>query len=464
MPLDIGTYLPPGPNERHIKPQAGPQEAFLSTDADIAIFGGSAGSGKSWALLLEAMRYPSHIHGFDSVMFRRNTTDIRKPGGLWSESMKLFPYAKGYPTSQNLTWRWENGGSVKLSHLEYEHTVLDWHGSQVPCICFDELTTFTKYQFFYLLSRNRGLTGIRPYIRASCNADAGSWVAELIQWWWNPETGYPIPNRSGRKRYFVRGGDDQLIWFPSRAAAMSATGQSAETIKSLTFIAAKLADNPALMKNDPQYVGNLMMLPAVERERLLNGNWKIRPSAGLYFNRSWTQVLDIAPRVIDVCRGWDLAATPETPDNDPDWTCSVKVGRLSDGRYLVMDATAFRGTPAEVERRMFNTASQDGYSVTVNVAQDPGQAGKAQIAALVRMLSGYRVEFSPETGDKVTRFAPFSAQAEAGNILVLRGPWNERWFQMLEGFPELPHDDDCDATARAFSSVAQSTLNEWLRL
>jgi predicted phage terminase large subunit-like protein len=98
------------------------------------------------------------------------------------------------------------------------------------------------------------------------------------------------------------------------------------------------------------------------------------------------------------------------------------------------------------------------------VAQDPGQAGKAQIAALVRMLSGYRVEFSPETGDKVTRFAPFSAQAEAGNILVLRGPWNERWFQMLEGFPELPHDDDCDATARAFSSVAQSTLNEWLRL
>jgi predicted phage terminase large subunit-like protein len=129
-----------------------------------------------------------------------------------------------------------------------------------------------------------------------------------------------------------------------------------------------------------------------------------------------------------------------------------------------MDATAFRGTPAEVERRIFNTASQDGYSTTVNIAQDPGQAGKAQIAAMVRMLSGYRVDFSPETGDKITRFAPFSAQAEAGNVLVLRGPWNERWFQMLEGFPELPHDDDADATARAFSSVAQSTLNEWLRL
>jgi predicted phage terminase large subunit-like protein len=353
---------------------------------------------------------------------------------------------------------------VKLSHLEYEHTVLDWHGSQVPCICFDELTTFTRHQFFYLLSRNRGTTGVRPYIRASCNADAGSWVAELIAWWIDQETGYPIADRSGVIRYFVRGGDDQLIWYDTRREAMAATGQSKETIKSLTFIAAKLADNPALMERDPAYLGNLMMLPAVERERLLNGNWKIRPSAGLYFNRSWCQVIDIAPRVIDVVRAWDLAATPETAENDPDWTCSVKVGRLSDGRYLVMDATAFRGSPAEVERRMFNLASQDGYITTVAVPQDPGQAGKAQIASLVRMLAGYRVDFSPETGDKVTRFSPFSAQAEAGNILVVRGPWNERWFQMLEGFPELPHDDDCDATSRAFNTVAQSTLNEWLRL
>jgi predicted phage terminase large subunit-like protein len=456
-------FKPPA-GQTWIVPQAGPQRAFLSSTADIALFGGAAGSGKSWALLLEAMRYPSRRQGFDSVVFRRNTTDIRRPGGLWSETMRLFPHAKAYPITHLLTWRWNKGGSVKLSHLEHENTVLDWHGSQVPCICFDELTTFTRHQFFYLLSRNRSTTGVRPYIRASCNADAGSWVADLIAWWIDQESGYPIQERSGVVRWFVRGSDDQLIWFDSRREAMAATGQPKETIKSLTFIAAKLADNPALMRSDPQYLGNLMMLPAVERERLLNGNWKIRPSAGLYFNRSWVQVVDIAPKVIDICRGWDLAATPETADNDPDWTCSVKLGRLPDGRYLVMDATSFRGTPAEVERRMLNLASQDGYVATVSIPQDPGQAGKSQIASLVRMLSGYRVDFGPETGDKVTRFAPFSAQAEAGNVLVVRGPWNERWFQMLEGFPELPHDDDCDATARAFQAVAQSTLNEWLRL
>jgi predicted phage terminase large subunit-like protein len=75
--------------------------------------------------------------------------------------------------------------------------------------------------------------------------------------------------------------------------------------------------------------------------------------------------------------------------------------------------------------------------------------------ALTRMLQGYIVESSPESGDKVTRFGPFSSQAEVGNILVLRGRWNERWFSELENFPEGAHDDDPDATSRAFNAIAQ---------
>jgi len=462
MPFDYDPLEQP--REGDIFPQPGPQEMFLRSAADIAIFGGAAGSGKSWALLLETLRHPPDVPGFDCVLFRRNTTDIRRPGGLWAESLKVFPDTGGIPINHRLEWRWPGGGSVKLAHLEYENTVLDWHGSQVPMIGFDELTTFTKMQFFYLLSRNRSTIGIKPYVRASCNADAGSWVAELIAWWINQRTGYPIPERSGVVRFFVRGADDGLVWFATRGEAMRATGQPAETIKSLTFISAKLNDNPALMRSDPSYLGNLMMLPAVERERLLNGNWKIRPSAGLYFNRAWVQVVDIAPAVIQEARGWDLAATPETTENDPDWTASVKVGRLTDGRYLVMDATSLRGSPNDVERHVRNISSHDGYGVTVGLPQDPGQAGKSQIASFVRMLAGYPVEWSPETGDKITRFSPFSAQAEAGNVLVLRGPWNERWFQMLEGFPELPHDDDVDATSRAFHLVAASDLSLWAKL
>jgi predicted phage terminase large subunit-like protein len=440
---------------KRIQPQPGPQEKFLNSEADIAIFGGAAGSGKSYALLLEGVRYPQKVPGFDTVIFRRTMVDLRRPGGLWSETEKLYYHAKGYPINHRLEWRWAAGGMVKLAHLEHENTIYDWHGSQIGCICFDELTTFTKQQFFYLISRNRSPTTIRPYIRATCNADAGSWVAELIEWWVDQQTGYPIQERSGVVRYFVRGADDQLVWFDNKREAMNATVYDKEDIKSLTFVAAKLADNPALTRSDPGYRGNLMMLPKVERERLLNGNWKIRPQAGFYFNRSWCQVVDIPPVCTKTVRGWDLAASEQEDASDPDWTCCVKVGLTHDGRWIILHSDAFRGSPAEVDRRILNYAQQDGYDNTTSLPQDPGQAGKSQVMALTRMLQGYIVESSPESGDKVTRFGPFSSQAEVGNILVLRGRWNERWFSELENFPEGAHDDDPDATSRAFNAIAQ---------
>jgi predicted phage terminase large subunit-like protein len=450
--------------EERIMPQEGPQEIFLGSDADIAIFGGSAGSGKSYALLLEAMRYPSLVPGFDSVMFRRNTTDLRRPGGLWSESEKLYYHAKGIPTNHRLEWRWPGKGSVKLSHLEHESDVFAWHGAQIGLICFDELTTFLKSQFFYLLSRNRSTTPVRPYVRASCNADAGSWVAELIAWWIDQETGYYIPERSGVVRYFIRGADDNLEWFDTKREAMKASGRTSEMIKSLTFIGAKLTDNPALMRNDPGYLGNLMMLAAVERERLLQGNWKIRPSAGLYFNRAWVQVVDIAPVMLRTVRGWDLAATLPTPDTDPDWTACTKLGHTVQGHYIVLDHKWMRGTPSDVERYILNTSSQDGYETTVALPEDPGQAGKHQSLAYTRLLAGYPLDISRETGDKVTRFGPFSAQCQQGNVLVLRGDWNEHFFTMLESFPEYPHDDSVDATSRGFQVIAADNMAAWMKL
>jgi predicted phage terminase large subunit-like protein len=110
-----------------------------------------------------------------------------------------------------------------------------------------------------------------------------------------------------------------------------------------------------------------------------------------------------------------------------------------------------RGSPREVERELLSTAQIDGRSVRISIPQDPGQAGKAQVQALVTLLQGFTVRSAPVTGNKVTRFGPFSAQAQAGNVVVLRGPWNDAWLTQLEGFPESPHDDDADATAEAFN-------------
>lgn len=445
-----------------IRPQDGPQTVFLGSPADIAIYGGAAGGGKTWALLMEPLR---HVHrkDFGAVFFRRTLVQVRNEGGLWDESEKLYPLAGASPrVAPDLCWNFASGAAVSFAHLEHDKTVLNWQGSQIPLICFDELTHFSEKQFWYMVSRNRSMSGVRPYIRATCNPDADSWVARFIGWWIDPQTGFAIPERAGKLRWFVRIGD-AIIWGDTPADLAHHTAPDENGVpqpippKSVTFIPAKLSDNRALMAADPSYLANLMALPTVERERLLGGNWKIRPAAGLLFQRGWCEMVDAVPAGARWMRGWDLGATPKTEGNDPDWTAGTKIGKLPDGRFIVAHHVRDRMTPSGVERLIKNTADADGRDVRISLPQDPGQAGKSQVASLTKLLVGFSVHATPESGDKVTRFSPFSAQAEAGNVLVLRAPWNEDWFSSLEGFPEAAHDDDADSTSRAFNALLSAS-------
>lgn len=465
-PAKIGHSGGPAITAETIKPQPGPQTIFLATPADIAIYGGAAGGGKTWGLLMEPLRHVGNS-GFGAVFFRRSTVQIRNEGGLWDESQNLYPQLGATPREHVLEWSFPTGASVSFAHLEHDKTRFNYQGAQIPLICFDELTHFSPTQFWYMVSRNRSMCGVRPYIRATCNPDADSWVADLIAWWIDQDTGLPIPERSGVLRWFVRVGED-LKWAdqPQDLAEYTMLDEAGNRVpippKSLTFIPAKLTDNKALMAADPGYMASLLALPLVERERLLGGNWKIRPAAGLYFQRSWCRVVDAVPAGTVFGRGYDLAATPPTAENpDPDATDTTKIGRTPEGRYIVVDNDYTQSTPAGVERFIQNTASQDGYDVEISLPQDPGQAGKSQVAQMVKMLAGYTVRSSTETGDKVTRFGPFSAQCEAGNVDVLRGDWNERWFTNLEGFPTAKHDDTADSTSRAFEVVSLNQKTGW---
>lgn len=437
-----------------IGPQSGPQEVFLQSKADIAIYGGSAGSGKTFALLLEAMRHATWNKSFAAVIFRRNTTQVRNPGGLWDESGELYPNVGAKPRSDLLMWTFPVGGRVRFAHLDHETTVFDWQGSQVPLFGFDELTHFSRMQFFYMLSRNRSTCGVKPYIRATTNPDADSWVAEFIAWWIDQDTGLPIMERSGIIRWFIRI-NDTMIWGGSREELEEQYGADCEP-KSVTFIAASIYDNQALLMKDPGYLANLKALPLVERERLLGGNWKIRPKAGLYFRREWCEIVDAIPAGIKIVRYWDLAATEKTEGNDPDWTVGVKMGLdAKTGQIIIIHASRMRASPMRVRNSVKNTATADGRGCYVGIPQDPGQAGKAQAQDFVSMLAGFVVFVRRESGDKVDRFGPFSSQAQAGNVKVLRGDWNDEFFGALEAFPDAKHDDDADGCSGAYSMLLE---------
>jgi len=180
-----------------IAAQAGPQTAFLRSGADICVYGGAAGGGKTAGLILEPLRHAGRVANFTAVFFRRTMPQITNPGALWDESLKFYPRLGGTPHLRMREWRWPRGGKIKFAHLQFETTVYDWQGAQITLLCFDELTHFSAHQFFYMVSRNRSTCGVRPYIRATCNPDADSWVADFLSWWIDPEVGYPIPERAG---------------------------------------------------------------------------------------------------------------------------------------------------------------------------------------------------------------------------------------------------------------------------
>ena len=152
-----------------IAAQRGPQTEFLRSPADICIYGGAAGGGKTVGLILEPLRYATRVANFTAVFFRRSTPQITNPGGLWDESQNFYPRLGGIPHVGLREWRWPRAGRIKFSHLQFDSTVYAWQGAQIALICFDELTHFTAHQFFYMVSRNRSTCGVRPYIRGTCN-------------------------------------------------------------------------------------------------------------------------------------------------------------------------------------------------------------------------------------------------------------------------------------------------------
>lgn len=444
-----------------VRPQPGPQETFLSSPADIAIAGGAAGVGKTWGLLLEPLRHVNNGQ-FGAVIFRREMPQITNEGGLWDESEKLYrPLGARPRQSPALDWTFNTGARVRFAHMQHEKDKFDWDGSQIPLIGFDQLESFLEGQFWYMFSRNRSMCGVRPYIRATCNPvpedhPIGGWLAKLIAWWIDQDTGYPIWSRAGVLRWFVRI-DEQLVWADKPGDLIARFGE-AHLPKSLTFIPGKLEHNPALLRANPEYRANLLAMPFVERERLLGGNWKVKPAAGKVFNRSWFTVVDAVPTAAVRVRGWDKAGT----EGAGDFSAGVKLAKLN-GIVYVEDVQRGQWSIATRNKLIRHIADSDGVATSIEIEQEPGSAGKESAEHSVRDLFGYIVHPRPSTADKVTRANPFAAQVEAGNVRILRGAWNDAYLRELHDFPDGANDDQVDASSIAFNELARlPESTDWL--
>lgn len=424
------------------RPNQGPQTAFLSSSAREALYGGAAGGGKTDALVIGALRHIGHPN-YNAIIFRRTFPELE--GQVIPKSQEWYPHCGGRYNGVQHVWTFPSGSRIHFGHLQHDDDVHRYQGWEFQYIGFDELTTFTEYQYRYLLSRLRSAHGLPLRVRAGSNpgGEGHEWVFKR----WGPWLD---------RKHAVRADDREVLHYRNADAGEEWCERCPKTM-SRVFIGSRLRDNPYLAGTEYEQV--LDGLDPLTRAQLRDGDWLARAARGVLFKRGWFDVVDAVPWDVRRVRCWDRAATDEPinvrvhgkkANSDPDYTVGVKLAKSAAGIWYVEDVQRFRAKPSEVKARILSTASQDGRGCDIALWQDPGQAGKFEVDTYVSELAGYPVSIWLQSKDKVTYAKPVSAQAEVRNIRLVRGAWNDEFLAEHEEFPEGGHDDQVDAMSGAF--------------
>lgn len=422
-------------------------------------------------LLLDASRHHK-VPNYVGKIFRRTYKQVKQEGGIWPKSYQIFPYLRGKPNKSELFWEFPWGSVIGFGNLETEEDIYNYDGAELAYIGLDELTAFSAEMFWHMHSIGRTTCGVHPVLRGTCNPDPDSFVKELILWWLDENGQFPCPEKTANPtpRWFVRDEKGNLWWHDQpdtmywEICDKAAKEDPFFRPTSLVFIPASVDDNPTL--RDMGYKSKLLALPYIKRQRMLYGDWKIKPSAGMIFKRKYFRIIDEEIKCQFYVRYWDRAATEEPKKSekgkgrkpkDPDYTAGVLMGITEDNDYVILDVKHFRGSPLTVQETILKTSAEDvekyGWNYLVGLEQEPGASGKMEIEYYERLLEDFDTQAFPARQKKVLRAEPLSAKAEHGSIYLVRAPWNEELIQEAEAFPDGPYDDMVDAMSGAFSAL-----------
>lgn len=391
-----------------------------------------------------------HLPQYKGITIRRTTPMLRKPGAIWDEAKSLYrdadPNARIRDKEMKITFGPVKDATkraeVTFTHFERVDDTDNFQGSQLSSACLDELCQFEESQFLYIMSRLRTKADMKPVMRATMNPGPGTWVRKWVDYYLYPEGhelyGRPDPEKQAKVRWFIRQGEE-MRWRDTRQELFDDYGVKGEDgellpddhkhqIKPLSFafIAASVYDNPFIA---PSYIGFLEGLGRVEKEILLYGNWEARPEGASYFLRDWCEeITDYDESQVErVVRAYDFAGTLKSDANpSPDYTVGVKMARMKDGKYIILDVRRTRIRYGDwetfiVENAMEHDSHHRNYSILVPL--DPGVAARAATELVCRNLSehGLYAEKMRASSSKLDRFRPFSAMAQNSGIQFLKG-------------------------------------------
>jgi len=448
-------------------PDSPTHKKFLDCTSDYVIFGGGAGCGKSHQALLKVLKYKDDPN-FRGIFIRETSVQLSQAGGLYQEAEKMWSqFGAKFKTHPTMTATFPSGAQVQFKVCGADRDITNFDGGQFSLVVFDEAQNHTDVQIRYLESRIRSQAKGPHQLIATCNPRRDSHLMPFVSWYLDQETGIPIPERSGVERYYAAYCGSMVFGDTKEELLEKYPGVSPQTY---VFISATIKDNPRMKVLNPGYVARLENLKRVERERLLLGSWFAKQESQGLFRRSWCEIVDCVPaKVVARHRGMDLASTLASESNpNPDWTASVRISK-SDGYYYVEHVERYRELTHSVLEHIADTSKRDyrelGTNVPVTIPKDPGAAAAAANMFFVKTLVEKGVDVRSEgvsghTG-KLARMQPFLSLAEAGWVRVVKGDWNEMWFNELEDYIDgnrNQKDDMWDATASAAKAVMKNNV------
>jgi len=348
------------------------------------------------------------VPGYAAILFRRTYSDLALPGALMDRAHDWLGGTAASWSDRDKRWTFPSGATLSFGYLETDADKYRYQSAEFQYIGFDELTQFAESQYLYLFSRLRRRSGLDLPLRMRSGSNPGGLGHEWV------------------RARFVDASSSERVFVPAR-----------------------LSDNPHL--DQETYRESLMNLDATTREQLLNGDWQITPE-GEMFRRAWFSIIEPheLPDSLTLLRYWDKAGTEGGRGAR---TAGVLMGKDEQGFFYVLDVVVGRWSALTRERVIKETAERDGAFVSIWVEQEPGSGGKESAEATIRALAGFVARAEAVTGDKVSRARPLAAQAEAGNVRILRGSWNHDYLSELTAFPLGALKDQVDASSGAFNKL-----------
>lgn len=221
---------------------------------DFVLYGGQAGGGKSYAIIVDALYYAEKYKGSKQLILRESFPELER--SLIMVSQQIYPTEVAQYDASNHKWYFYNGSIVEFGYLDSDESVQKYQSAEYDRIFIDEGSHMSEYRIRYMKSRVRGANNYPKQMKI-CTNPGGPGHRYLKKAF---EIGVEPPYEV---RYYYIGTDEN----------------GKKLYESRCFIPATVYDNKALLEKDPNYIKNLMQLPEKEREQLLYGNWDIDDDA-----------------------------------------------------------------------------------------------------------------------------------------------------------------------------------------